>query len=215
MEENNKVNQEHQDRQIQKLIDGLEEQQFTLDVDQGKARSGVVREIISWVLVFVVALVIAEVMNRFVIINARVPSGSMENTIQEGDRIIGWRFTYAFSDPKRGDIVVFPNPNPVTGSEGKENYVKRIIGLPGETVRVENGQVYINDELLEEDYVKEPWSGGDGIYVVPENCYFMMGDNRNKSNDARFWVNKYVERDAILGKVSFRYWPFSRFGSLN
>ena len=213
MKENKQMSPEEQDQKIQELIDSLDDKTFTMDVDQGKSGSSVVREIISWVLVFVAAFVIAEVMNHFVIINARVPSASMESTILEGDRIMGWRFSYAFSEPERGDIVVFPNPNPVTDEE-KQNYVKRIIGLPGETVRIEDGQVFINDEPLTEDYVKEPWKGGNGTYVVPEGCYFMMGDNRNNSNDARYWVNKYIKREDILGKVSFRYWPFSRFGSV-
>jgi signal peptidase I len=170
------------------------------------------REIVSWVLVVVVAMAVAFVMNRYIIVNAVVPSGSMENTIMTGDRVIGWRFAYTFSEPQRGDIVIFKFPD-----DESENYIKRIIGLPGETVRIENGKIYINDstEPLEEDYVKEDWYNGDGVYEVPEDCYFMMGDNRTNSNDSRFWENKYVNIDKILGKAVFCYWPFSEFGTLD
>lgn len=128
-----------------------------------------------------------------------------------GDRILGWRLTYNFREPKRGDIVIFKYPD-----NENENYIKRIIGLPGEKVTIKEGKVYIGDstEPLEEDYVKEEWSGGDGVYWVPEDSYFMLGDNRNNSKDSREWVNKYVHRDKILGEASFCYWPFSDFGFL-
>ncbi|MCI1959927.1 MAG: signal peptidase I [Clostridia bacterium] len=159
-------------------------------------------EILSWVKTIVFAILIALAINNFVIVNATVPTGSMENTIMPHDRIVALRLTYYFSSPKRGDIVVFKYPD-----DESTLYVKRVIGLPGETVEVKDGKVYINgsDTPLDDSFIKEKAVGDFGPYQVPEDCYFMMGDNRNNSLDSRFWVNKFVKRDKILGKVYFKY----------
>ena len=97
--------------------------------------------------------------------------------------------------------------------EESQLYIKRIIGLPGETVTIIDGKVYIDgsDTPLDDSFCPETPDGkGDGVYQVPEDCYFMMGDNRNNSHDSRFWNHKYVARDKILGKALFRYWPLNR-----
>ncbi|MCJ7855470.1 signal peptidase I [Lachnospiraceae bacterium NSJ-143] len=167
-------------------------------------------ELFSWIKTIVLAVVIAVFINSVVIVNATVPTGSMENTIMPGDRIIALRLTYYFSEPQRGDIVVFKYPD-----DESTLYVKRVIGLPGETVEVKDGKVYINgaDKPLNDDFVKDEPVGDYGPYEVPEDCYFMMGDNRNNSLDSRFWVNKYVQKNKILGKVYFKY--FKGFEMLN
>ncbi len=161
-------------------------------------------EIISWVKLLAAALVFALCINQFVIVNARVPSGSMENTIMTNDRIMGLRLSYLFSGPERGDIVVFQYPD-----DEKIDYVKRIIGLPGETVEIRAGKVYIDGaaQPLDDSFIKEEAYGDYGPYTVPEDSYFMLGDNRNNSRDSRFWQNKYVKKNKILGKVYFRYYP--------
>lgn len=173
-----------------------------------------VREILSWVLSFVIALLVAIVLKDYVIINANVPTGSMENTIMPGDRLIGNRLAYLWSNPERGDIVIFHNPD-----NEDELYVKRIIGLPGEKIVVEDGKIYINDsgEALEETYLKEEWTNRTGPYCfeIPEECYLMLGDNRNDSLDARYWNNTYVEKEKILGKAVLVYWPLRNFGKLD
>lgn len=202
--------------------------------EQKKKENSLMKEILSWVEVIVIALVLALLLDRFVIVNARVPSGSMENTIEPGDRLLGLRFSYLFSDPKRGDIVVFKYP--IDQALGKNtNYVKRIVGLPGETVEIRDSKIYINgsDTPLEEPYLKEEWVlMNDGFsFQVPQDCYLMLGDNRNNSSDARYWAMKaiskglasteeeamsysYVHKDQFLGKVSLRYWPLNKIGSL-
>lgn len=139
---------------------------------------------------------------RFILLNAQVPTGSMENTIMAETRIMGLRCAYWFSEPERGDIVVFYAPD-----SPDTLYVKRVIGLPGETVEIRNGQTYIDGVPLQEDYLPEPMKGSGGPYVVPEGAYFMMGDNRNHSADARYWDNKFVYEDDIVGKAYFSYWP--------
>ena len=169
------------------------------------------KEIISWLQIIVAAVVIALVLNNFVIANSRVPTGSMENTIMSRSRVIGSRLAYLKDDPQRGDIVIFHYPD-----DESIYYVKRVIGLPGETVMIEDGKVYINgsDTPLDEPYLAEPMGGSYGPYTVPEGCYFMLGDNRNNSRDARFWENKYVKKDKIIAKVLFCYYPISRFGAV-
>ena len=164
------------------------------------------KEIISWIQIIVAAVAIALVLNNFVIANSRVPTGSMEKTIMAKSRVIGSRLSYITSDPKRGDVVIFHFPDDPTG---KMYYVKRVIGLPGETVNIVDGKVYINgsDTPLDEPYLAEPMEGSYGPYTVPEGCYFMLGDNRNNSQDARFWQNKYVAKDKIIAKVLFSYYP--------
>lgn len=181
--------------------------------EEEEKENSFLRELLSWVFPFVAAIVVAFFIKNYLIINANVPTGSMENTIIPGDRLIGNRLAYLSSGPERGDIIIFYYPD-----NEEETYVKRVIGLPGDTVRIENAQVFINEEEtpLEEPYLKEEWTVATGPYTfeVPEGCYFVMGDNRNDSWDARYWTNTYVAEEKILGKAIFTYWPFRDFGKL-
>ncbi|MCI8670104.1 MAG: signal peptidase I [Lachnospiraceae bacterium] len=166
------------------------------------------KEAMNWLKLIVVAVILVVAINKLVIINARVPTGSMERTIHEKSRMIGSRLAYLFSEPERGDIIIFRFPDNM-----KENYVKRVIGLPGEYVEIRNGIVYIDDEPLEEDYTYFD----DGIVdlkgdfaktQVPEGCYFVLGDNRNNSHDSRTWkTTHFVKENLILGKAMFSYYP--------
>lgn len=162
------------------------------------------KEIFSWIKTILLALLLAWAVNAFLVVNATVPTGSMENTIMPKDRIIASRLAYITEQPERGDVVIFHYPDDLTG---KTLYVKRVIGLPGDTVTIQDGDIFINDSTipLEEPYIKEKINGSFGPYEVPEGHYFMLGDNRNNSRDSRFWENTYVEKDKILGKVLFRY----------
>lgn len=171
------------------------------------------REVISWLCSFAVALIVAMLLKNFVIINADVPTGSMENTIMPGDRLIGNRLAYLQNSPERGDIVIFRYPD-----NEDELYVKRVIGLPGEKVSIVDGKIYIDGaaEPLSEEYLKEAWVIATGPYSfeVPQGCYLVLGDNRNDSWDARYWANTYVRQDKILGKAVVVYWPFRHVGKL-
>lgn len=169
------------------------------------------REIISWICIFIIAGGCAFILDTYIIANSFVPTGSMENTIMSESRIIGSRLTYRFSEPQRGDIAVFVFPD--DKAKGITTYyVKRIIGLPGETIDIVDGKVYVNgsDIPIDEPYLKEPMemNGKDHLhYEIPEGHYFMMGDNRNNSNDSRFWEEKYVPRKDLLAKVYLEYFP--------
>lgn len=191
------------------------------DKKQEKEEFNFKKELFSWIKIFVVAVVIAFFINNVIIMNANVPSGSMKNTISEGDRMIGLRIAYWFSDPQRGDIVIFENPDyKENGSRADDKYyVKRVIGMPGDKVVISNAKVYINDSKtpLNETYLPEEWTQVNGDeepleYKVPKGCYFLMGDNRNNSSDARFWKNTYVKRSKIIAKAEFKYWPWNHKG---
>jgi len=170
-----------------------------------------VKEIISLLGTMALAAVAVFLLKEFIIINAYIPTGSMENTIMPKDRVIGNRLAYLVREPERGDIVIFNYPD-----DEKQLFVKRVIGLPGETVRIEDAKVYVDGRLLQEDYLKEEWTLDNGPYTfeIPEGSYLVMGDNRNNSKDARYWENTYLSEDKILGEAVFRYWPFDSIGIL-
>ena len=170
-------------------------------------KASVGKELFQWVLVILGAVILAFLIDTFVIVNAQIPSGSMENTIMTGDRVFGNGLAYKISDPKRFDIIIFKYPD-----DESQLFIKRIIGLPGETVEIHDGNIYINgsDSPLEDVDIKEPMEGSFGPYTVPEGCYFVMGDNRNNSRDSRYWENTFVSEDEILGKAVFRYWPLNK-----
>lgn len=193
------------------------------DAASAEEQTSLWKELLSWVEIIVVAVLISLFLTRVVLVNALVPSSSMETLISPGDRLFGNRLTYKFKDPERFDVVIFKYPV----DEG-ENYIKRVIGLPGETVTIEDAKIYIDDSAtpLEENYLPEEWViENDGyVFEVPEGCYLMLGDNRNVSEDARYWAEEaylcgladsveagsdytYVSRDKILGKAIFTYWP--------
>lgn len=161
------------------------------------------KELVSWIRDIVFAFIIVVLLNSFVIVNARVPSGSMENTIMPKNRLFAFRLSYIFDKPQRGDIIIFKYPD-----NEKEKFVKRIIGLPGEEVKIDKTDVYIDGQLLDENYLKEPMNrNNDFIFNVPQGAYFVMGDNRNMSWDSRNWKNTFVDKSKILGKVVLKYYP--------
>ena len=177
-ERGSKMEEQNEKEEYREEPEGEPIQPEERDAPVRRAKS-VFKELFSWVMVVVCAFVLAFVITHYVIIKAEVPTGSMISTIQIDDRLIGNRLAYLFSDPKRGDIVIFPYPD-----NEKETYIKRIIGLPGETLEIVDGVLYIDGKVYEEDYLNEPMTGSFGPFTVPEGHYFMMGDNRNRS-----WVS--------------------------
>lgn len=142
-----------------------------------------------------------------VIDSRSIPSPSMEPTLQIGQRIIVSKISYLFHEPKMGDIIIFHPPNQ---PEDAIPFIKRIIGLPGDTVEIKDESVYVNGHKLDEPYVKEPPSYTYPKKKVPENQYFVLGDNRNSSADSH--TGYTVSRDSIIGKAWLSYWPPSRLG---
>lgn len=181
--------------------------------EKQKKKISAAKEVLSWVLTFALAIAAAFLIKNYLIINADVPTGSMENTIMPGDRLIGNRLAYIKEGPERGDVIIFHYPD-----NEEELYVKRVIGLPGDEVSIIDGEIFINGSStpLQESYLKEQWVVATGPYLfdVPEDSYLVMGDNRNDSWDARYWDNTYVSREKILGKGEVIYWPVSDLGKI-
>ena len=134
----NKKNKRKYIEDIEEIEDIDDDDIDDYDEDEEEGKLNIKKEILSWIVMLLIAVGIAAFISNFVLINAFIPTGSMENTIPKESRLVGLRLAYTFSEPERGDIIIFKNPN-----DPNENYVKRIIGLPGETVVLENNQVYI------------------------------------------------------------------------
>ncbi len=189
-----------------------------------ESEKSLVREIVETI---ILALILAFALRTFVIQAFYIPSGSMENTLLPGDMILVNKFIYYFTGIKRGDIIVFKYPN-----DPSKDYIKRVVGLPGDSLEIKNGDVYINDKLYEEKYTKEksaddmimhahiersgdPKIAGVSVsaqsrIIVPEGKLFVMGDNRNNSQDSRFWG--FLSQSSLKGKALVIYWPLSRIG---
>jgi signal peptidase I len=184
-----------------------------------------VRVVLDWVITIGGAILIVLALKAWVVNPYRIPSSSMEPTLhcarpaqgceaRFSDRVLANRFIYRFRDPKRGEIIVFktPGPNPVCndGHSG-ETFVKRLIGLPGETVSEKDGTVFIDGHPLKEPYIQpQARDHQSGTWKVPAGSYFFMGDNRNESCDSRTWGS--VPRKNLIGEVFFVYWPPNRIG---
>lgn len=159
----------------------------------------------EWVICIGVALIVAIIINKFLIFKIEVPTASMYPTIKKGDNFFVSRI-YNFDKLKNGDIIVFYS------RENDDEYVKRLIGLPGDIVEIEKGVVSVNGKVLNEEYVKNVDTEYNGTFEVPEDKYFFLGDNRTNSKDSRWWKNSYVDKDDIEGKVQIRVYPFDSFG---
>ncbi|MFN3360562.1 MAG: signal peptidase I [Pseudanabaenaceae cyanobacterium] len=150
--------------------------------------------------IILLSLLIATLLRSFVIEPRYIPSGSMEPTLQVNDRIMVEKLSYHWRAPQRGEIIVFEPPF----TTGKA-YIKRVIGLPGEEVAIKGGKVYINGIPLEEPYILEPPRYEIAPFTVPPGYYWVMGDNRNNSNDSHVWG--FLPQENIQGRAIFRFWP--------
>ena len=143
-----------------------------------------------------------------------IPSGSMKPTIEIDDRLIVNKLSYNFANPQRGDIVVFNPPEVVLQEEKADSdpFIKRVIGLPGDKVQVKDGQVYVNNCLLRENYIAAKPDYAYGPVTIPVDSYLVLGDNRNNSYVGHYWG--FVPRHRIIGKAIYRFWPLERMGEL-
>ena len=174
------------------------------------------REIAGWVLTLAFAALLALLINSFVFFFARVEGSSMLGTLKDGEVLFVWRAGYVFGQPQRGDIVICHYPKTKDGGyldQKNTCYVKRVIGLPGDTVSIRQGTVYINGEALKESYLETERIDSQSMeaVVLEEGEYFLMGDNRSDSTDSRRMGA--VERGKILGKAVGVVYPFTEFGS--
>ncbi|MCL6444783.1 MAG: signal peptidase I [Alicyclobacillus sp.] len=172
----------------------------------------------EWVLPIAVGIALAEIITHWVLVFSRVPSGSMYPTIPVDPHppaghqaapsyMIVDKLAAEFGQPYRGEVIVFKFPDDPT-----QDFVKRIIGLPGDTVSIHGGHVYVNGKVLHEPYLTKPWGITDGTYGpyhVPKNSYFVLGDNRDDSDDSRLWIHTYVPRSYIIGRADLVVWPLN------
>lgn len=162
---------------------------------------------------FVIAIVLAIIIRVFIVEAFKIPSGSMIPTLLVGDHLLVNKFIYRFTDPERGDVIVFKYPD-----DPSRNFIKRIVGVGGDTIEVRDKVLYVNGQKQEESFTQHVlpellparYSPRDnfGPVTVPKNAYFMMGDNRDSSLDSRFWKNRFVARRAIVGKAFIIYWSW-------
>lgn len=167
--------------------------------------------LLDWVKTIILAIVLSFVFRTYVAEARWIPSESMMPTLKVGDHLIVDKIAYKIEGIKRGDIVIF-NPPP-TAQLDEKVLIKRVVGLPGETIAVKNGSVLINGTPIEEPYISEKPRSDFGPYLIPNNEVFVMGDNRNNSFDSRFWGPLPINN--IIGKAEFRYYPLNEIGILS
>ncbi len=169
-------------------------------------RSGFMRFVIDIVETLILSIILFAAINA-ISARIRVDGASMEPTLQSGEFVIVNKLAYMFGDPTTGDVIVFHFPR-----DPDQEYIKRIIGLPGDRVEVKGGEVYINDQVLSEDYIAAS-PVYDSVWDVPDDSLFVLGDNRNNSSDSHNWGP--VPLDYVIGKATFIYWPPTEWGVLN
>lgn len=166
-------------------------------VKEKKGTGDFKRNIIALVTGTLIGIIVALAVFKFILITAVATGADMEGTISSGDRILGTRLDVEEGDIERYDILLFsPSDDP------EKLCLKRVVGLPGETIEIRDGEVYADGRLLDDSFVRYPMNRrGDGIYTIPEGCFFFLGDNRNNSYDSRFWDEKFVPLDNIKAKA--------------
>ncbi len=176
-------------------------------MEEGK---GILRELLEWIVFLLIIIGVTYLIITYVGQRTKVSGQSMETTLHDGDNLIVDKISYRFREPERFEIIVFPYQH-------KENtyYIKRIIGLPGETVQIVEGCVYIDGEPLDEHYGNELMENAgfaEEPIVLGEDEYFVLGDNRNHSSDSREPSVGVLHREDLLGRAWIRIWPLNKFG---
>jgi signal peptidase I len=178
--------------------------------EQANPRSKIWQQTRENLQIIAIALALALFIRAFVAEPRFIPSDSMLPTLEVGDRLVVEKISYRFRPPATGEIVVFDPPQQlqIQGYAKDQAFIKRVIGTPGQTVQIEDGKVYLNGNSLKEDYIAEPPAYRMEPVRVPEDQLFVMGDNRNNSNDSHVWG--FLPKENVIGHACFRFWPFSR-----
>ncbi|WP_078681609.1 MULTISPECIES: signal peptidase I [Clostridium] len=168
------------------------------------------KSLIELIKSIIIAIIAAILIITFVFETVSVDGQSMFPTLNHKDRLIVQKVSYYFSKPKKGDIIVFKYP-----SDTREKFIKRIVAVAGDKVKIENNKLYVNEVEVYEPYLNEKFINGSyNEVVVPENTFFVLGDNRNYSRDSRYPDVGFVNNKLIVGKASFRIYPFNRIGRI-
>ena len=179
-----------------------------------RASKGWRAKVVENVRLVVIALAIAVVVRLFIAEPRFIPSPSMVPTLAVGDRLLVEKVSYRMHTPSQGDIVVFEPPPQLQeyGYRASQAFIKRVIGLPGQQVQVTGGRVYVDGEPLAEDYILESPAYEMPAVTVPAGQLFVMGDNRNDSNDSHVWGFLPIEN--VIGRAALRFWPLDKVGSV-
>jgi signal peptidase I len=204
----------------------------TPEDDVSSRRRSTARTVVEWVVIVLGAVVVALLIRTFVAQAFYIPSESMEPALERHDRVVVNKLTYDFDDVSRGDVIVVSKP-PGQAADGVADLIKRVVGVPGDTLVIQDGAVYLNGSLLREPYLPPgtftapgsgtPLPGADGLAprcgtedpcVVPDGHVFVMGDNRSTSKDSRWTDLGYVSSEQLVGRAFVRVWPINRLGGL-
>ena len=166
-------------------------------------------EIKDWIVSIAIAVVLAFFIRYFIVELYLVDGPSMRPTLQSAERLVVNKFIYRFRPPERGEILVFRYPR-----DPSRDFIKRVIAVPGDTIEIRDGRVYVNAALLNEPYILSKTRGNYPLATVPNGHIFVMGDNRNNSEDSRFADVGFVPFDLIKGKAMLVFWPVSQFKTL-
>ncbi len=197
---------------LDEIIEEVKRERIQERREKHKKRLKVLREIFGWILYILTVILVTYLIVTYVGQRTKVSGPSMEATLHDGDNLIVDKISYRFRDPERFEIIVFPYQY-----AEDTYYIKRIIGMPGDTIQIKEGYVYINDELLEEDIygkeiIEETKKGiADEPIVLGEDEYFVMGDNRNHSSDSRDPSVGVLKRSQLVGRAWLRVYPFESF----
>lgn len=167
----------------------------------------------EWVEPIIIAIVLALIIRTFIVQAFKIPTGSMRTTLMEGDRILVNKFIYKFTEPKRGDVIVFISPE-----DKKKDFIKRLVGLPNENIQILDGTILVdsipiekNSILKKQYYYNRGDFGAEGqVVTVPGDAYYVLGDNSISSRDSRYWG--FMPKKYLLGKAFLIYWPPNRIG---
>lgn len=168
------------------------------------------KEMKEWAQAIITAVVLALLIRMFLFEIILVDGSSMEPTLYDRNRVFVNKIGYLIGEPQHGDVIIFKTP------EGNQsNYVKRLIGLPGDRIRIENGIVYLNNQPLDEPYIADPPYNDYAEATVPEGTFFALGDNRNDSKDSRDFRIGFVPRENLVGKAVWRIWPLDSLSGIH
>lgn len=178
-----------------------------METEKRKSK-GILKEIREWMISLGIAVIAALLFQNYVYAQSEVQNVSMQNTLIAGQRLIEDKWSYRFHEPQHGDIVI------INGPESELRLIKRVVGIPGDVIDIQNGEVYLNDVKIDEQYVKgRTFAGSVPVpFTVEEGQLFVMGDNREHSMDSR--ALGPIARSSIEGKAVLRIWPLPKFGAL-
>ncbi|ASS75680.1 signal peptidase I [Tumebacillus algifaecis] len=174
--------------------------------EQEKPKKGWGREAWEWGKSLLIALLLALLIRQFAFAIFMVDGQSMVPTLEDKERLVVNKMVYYLHKPEYNDIVVFEYP-----ADPTKDFIKRVIGLPGDTIEIRDYKVFRNGEELKENYIAEPTATNNGVFQVPDGTIFVLGDNRNYSKDSRDPAVGYVPYDAVIGRAEFVWWPFDHF----